>query len=466
MQGRMNFTDTIAAIATPPGEGGIGIVRISGAKAKSIALRCLRTAGGKQPQDIEDRKINYGMVVDQKLQQPLDEVIYFYMQKPRSFTAEDVVEIQAHGGMLVLSKILQIILSLGARLAEPGEFTMRAFLNGRIDLVQAESVIDLIRAKTDRAHELALAQLTGKTTAQLNILEAELYQLLIAIEAVLDYPEEGLPELERANLLARTAALIEKLTELAANIDEGRKIREGVLLVIVGRPNVGKSSLLNAIIQEERAIVTEIPGTTRDIIEAQFQLRGIPFILIDTAGVRETDNLIEKIGISKAEQYLNNADLNLLVLDGSQPLSEEDIYVINKIKAVAKPFLVVINKADLPLQIDLVQAQTISGGNFIEVSSLTREGFTELEATIIDLIGMGTLQWDDRPLLSRVRHKNALMKALEALQNFHKGLAAGFSEDLLAVDLRACLAALGEITGKEVSAEVVHGIFANFCIGK
>jgi tRNA modification GTPase len=462
----MNFTDTIAAIATPPGEGGIGIIRISGNEAKSIALACLRNSGGTKPQDLEDRRVNYGMVVDPEHHQPLDEVIYFYMQRPRSFTTEDVVEIQAHGGMLVLSKILQIILSLGARLAEPGEFTMRAFLNGRIDLVQAESVIDLIRAKTDRAHELALSQLTGRITSQLNKLEAELYQLLIKIEAVLDYPEEGIPEPERATLEVRTAALIEKLTNLADNIDEGRKIREGVQLVIVGRPNVGKSSLLNAFIQEERAIVTEIPGTTRDIIEAQFQFRGIPFILIDTAGVHETDNLVEKIGISKAEEYLNKADLILLVLDGSQSLTEEDRYVINKIKAKAKPFLVVINKADLPGQVDLAQAQSLTGSNIVEVSSLTRKGFTELEKTIIDLVGLGTLQWDDRPLLSRVRHKNALLKALEALKNFQTGLFSSYSEDLLAVDLRTCLAALGEITGKEVSAEVIHGIFATFCIGK
>jgi tRNA modification GTPase len=465
MEVKMNLTDTIVAIATPLGEGGIGIIRISGSDAKQIALACLRNSKGDQKTELEIRKVYYGLVVDSR-QQPLDEVIYFYLKKPRSFTAEDVVEIQAHGGMLILSKILRIILDLGARLAEPGEFTMRAFLNGRIDLVQAESVIDLIRAKTDRAHELALSQLTGRTTGKLNQVESELYQLLITIEAVLDYPEEGLPEPERNTLLANTANIITKLSELTANVDEGRKIREGVQLVIVGRPNVGKSSLLNAFIQEERAIVTETPGTTRDIIEAQFQLRGIPFILIDTAGVHETDDLIEKIGISKAEEYLNKADLILLVLDGSQALMDEDLYVINKIKTKAKPFLVVINKSDLTGQVDLDQAQSITGSNLIKVSSLTRAGFTELEEIIIDMVGLGALQWDDRPLLSRVRHKKALMKALEALQTFQAGLSCGYSEDILAVDLRTCLTALGEITGKDVSAEVINGIFTTFCIGK
>jgi tRNA modification GTPase len=463
---RMNFTDTIAAIATPPGEGGIGIIRISGNGAQAIALECLRRSDGTHPNAIEDHKIYYGMVYDPLSQQQIDEVIYFYLQKPRSFTAEDVVEIQAHGGILILTKILRIVLRLGARLAEPGEFTMRAFLNGRIDLVQAESVIDLIRAKTDRAHEIALSQLTGRTTGQLQALEAELYQLLIAIEAVLDYPEEGIPEIQKTTLLKRSATLITSLSRLVANVDEGRKIREGVQVVIVGRPNVGKSSLLNAFIQEERAIVTEIPGTTRDVIEAQLQLSGIPFILIDTAGVRKTDNPIEKIGIDKAEKYLQTADLVLLVLDGSQALTEEDRYVINKISESKKPFLAVINKADLPLRADELQVEKLTEDNFLLVSSLTREGFPQLENKIIDLVGLGKLQMDDRPFLSRVRHKDALTRALAALQTFQSGLRSGYSEDLLAVDLRTCLAAIGEITGKEVSAEVVHGIFTTFCIGK
>jgi tRNA modification GTPase len=463
---KMDLTDTIAAIATPLGEGGIGIIRISGNDAKAIALNCLRNSKGIQLSKFVNRRVYYGMIIDPKQQQQLDEVIYFYLQKPHSFTAEDVVEIQAHGGILVLTKILQIILDSGARLAEPGEFTMRAFLNGRIDLVQAESIIDLIRAKTDRAHELALGQLTGRTTNYLQQLETELYQLLIAIEAVLDYPEEGLPEVEKDTLKSRAKAINDDLSALAANIDEGRKIRDGVQLIIVGRPNVGKSSLLNAFIQEERAIVTEIPGTTRDIIETQFQLHGIPFILVDTAGIHETTNLIEKIGITKTEEYLQKADLILLVLDGSQPLKTEDHLLITKISSLAKPFLIVVNKVDLPLQLDLKQLEDFTSGNILTISSLTRAGFPKLETTLIDLVGLGTLQWDDRPLLSRVRHKKALSKALNALQTFQDGLKNGYSEDLLAVDLRTCLTALGEITGKDVTAEVMHGIFSTFCIGK
>jgi tRNA modification GTPase len=460
----MNFTDTIAAIATPPGEGGIGIIRISGNQAKSIALACLRNAKGVAPSKMETHRVYYGRFVDPADQQFIDEVIFFYFQKPRSFTAEDVVEIQAHGGTLILTKILRIILKQGSRLAGPGEFTLRAFLNGRIDLLQAESVIDLIRAKTDRAQELALKQLTGEVTSQLHKIEAELYQILIAIEAVLDYPEEGLPELSRTSLIKQAAALDVKLTELAANVDEGRKIREGVQVVIVGRPNVGKSSLLNAFIQEERAIVTEVPGTTRDIIEVQFQLQGIPFILIDTAGVRETENLIEIMGIRKAKEYIDHADLILLVLDASQPLTAEDRYVIDQIKN--RPFLVVVNKVDLPVRLETSLVQSLGSPRVIEISSLTREGFNFLETTIIEMVGLGEFHFDDRPILTRVRHKNALNQAREGLQTFQAGLISGNSEDLLAVDLRACLTALGEITGKTVSDEVIHGIFTTFCIGK
>jgi tRNA modification GTPase len=460
----MNFTDTIAAIATPLGEGGIGIIRISGNHAKSIALTCLRNAKGMAPLKMENHRIYYGRFINPANQQFIDEVIYLYFQKPHSFTTEDVVEIQAHGGTLILSKILQIILNQGARLAGPGEFTLRAFLNGRIDLLQAESIIDLIRAKTDRAHELALKQFTGEVTGQLHKIEAELYQILIAIEAALDYPEEGLPELTRTSLIKQAAALNVKITELAANVDEGRKIREGVQVVIVGRPNVGKSSLLNAFIQEERAIVTEVPGTTRDIIEVQIQLQGIPFILIDTAGVRETENIIERKGIRKAKEYIDHADLLLLVLDASQPLTTEDRYVIEQIKN--RPFLIVLNKVDLPVRLEKSFVQDLGSPKVLEISSLTREGFNLLETTIIEMVGLGELHFDDRPILSRVRHQNALNQAQEGLQTFQAGLRAGNSEDLLAVDLRACLTALGEITGKTVSDEVIHGIFTNFCIGK
>lgn len=460
----MNFTDTIAAIATPIGEGGIGIIRISGENAKSICLKLLRTAKGKQFKDLEDHRVYYGVVTNPDNGQTVDEALFFYNAKPHSYTAEAVVEIQIHGGMLVLSKVLNLVLSQGARLAEPGEFTMRAFMNGRIDLVQAESVIDLIRAKTDRSHELALSQLTGKTSQKLDQVETGLYEILVAIEAVLDYPEEGLPEIERSTLTQRTAEIEATLQDMAASVDEGRKIREGVNLVIVGRPNVGKSSLLNAFIQEERALVTEIPGTTRDLIETQFQLQGIPFRLIDTAGLHESDNLIEKMGMEKTEKSMAEADLILLVLDGSQPLTAEDRLVMAKVQPYQ--FMTIINKSDLPSRLDPNSLNFQSEPAPIKVSALTRAGFEQLEETIINMVGLGKLQLDDRPLLSRVRHKNAIQKALKALHTFQDGLQRGLSEDLLAVDLRESLAALGEISGKDVGTEILHRIFEDFCIGK
>jgi len=460
----MNYSDTIAAIATPIGEGGIGIIRISGPAAAGIAGRVLRTPSGKQFSGFKDHYLNYGRVIDPATGRIIDEALFFYAAKPRSFTAEDVMEIQVHGGLLLLQKILATVIGQGARLAEPGEFTLRAFLNGRIDLIQAESVIDLIRAQTDKAHELALAQLSGGATREINRLETELYQILIAIEAVLDYPEEGLPEPEMNEISAKVNQIKNALALLLKNSDEGRKIRDGITVTIIGRPNVGKSSLLNAFLREEKAIVTEIPGTTRDIIEAQIQLRGIPVRLIDTAGVRTAVNPIEQIGIAKAEHYIAISDLILLVLDGSEPLSDADRLVISKIEA--RKVLPLINKTDLPKRLTATDLPDFLSDKALEVSTLTEEGFSELEEAIVNLVGIGELRVDDRPLLSRVRHKNALEDAIAFLRSFQNGFANGISEDLLAVDLRACLAAMGEITGKNVGEEVLRGIFANFCIGK
>lgn len=460
----MNFSDTIAAIATPMGEGGIGIVRISGERALAIAEGVLRTAGGKRFSAVDDHRVYYGMALDPKSGQPLDEVLFFYLKKPHSFTAEDVVEIQAHGGTLSLSKILNSCLHQGARLAEPGEFTMRAFMNGRIDLVQAESIIDLIRAKSDKGHELALAQLTGKMTRKIYQLEAEVYELLIWMEAILDFPEDGIPEPERDRRLEQTVAWIEELRAMEKTVTEGQKIREGIRIALAGRPNVGKSSLLNAMIEEEKAIVTEIPGTTRDVIEVQFQLQGVPILLTDTAGLRDTDNPIEKIGIEKAKQAFESAQLILAVLDGSQPLDEADRFLLEQLDLTKT--IIVLNKSDLSPYLTREDLISYGVNRVVATSALTGEGLKQLEQFVIQGVGLGELRIDDRPMLSRVRHKQAIFAATEALENFRTGLSAGRSEDLLAIDLRACLAALGEITGKNVDEHVLEGIFANFCIGK
>lgn len=460
----MIFDDTIAAIATPIGEGGIGIIRISGPSAKDVGLKILVNPKEEFFSDINVRKVYYGLAVNPVNQQPLDEVIFFFLKGPNSFTGEDTLEIQAHGGTFILSKILEIVLRHGARLAEPGEFTQRAFMNGRIDLVQAESIIDLIRAKTEKAHELAMSQLTGKTSKIISEIEKDLYQILVTIEAALDFPEDDIPELQKEQLHSQASLSLHKLTGLLNGVDEGLKIRDGIRLVIVGRPNVGKSSFLNELVQEEKAIVTEIPGTTRDIIEAPFQLRGVPIRLIDTAGLRETENVIEQIGIAKTERSIEQADLIILVLDGSQPLTSDDDQVINKIKK--RPVLVLINKTDLPQVIQKKDLPWFDQNRIIEMSLLTKEGLDLVEERIIELVGLGEISLDDRPLLSRIRHKQALEQAVAALTDFIFGLTIGRSEDLLAVDLRASLNSLGIISGKNVSDEVIRGIFEQFCIGK
>lgn len=460
----MIFDDTIAAIATPIGEGGIGIIRISGRSAKEIGLKIL--VNGKKDffTEIQERKVYHGLVINPVNQQPVDEVIFFYLKAPKSFTGEDTLEIQAHGGVFILSKILEIVLHNGARMAEPGEFTQRAFMNGRIDLVQAESIIDLIRAKTDKAHELALSQLTGKTSELLSQIENDLYQILITIEASLDFPEEDILEPEIGQIHSQASEALVKLKTLLEGVDEGRKIQDGIKLVIVGRPNVGKSSFLNELVQEEKAIVTAIPGTTRDIIEAPFQLKGVLFRLIDTAGLRETENVIEQMGIAKTEQSIEQADLLILILDGSQPLTVEDERVIEKIKG--RKALVIINKTDLPQVLRKHDLPWFNQEQIIELSLLTKKGVDSVKDRIIELVGLGEVKLDDRPLLSKLRHKQALEQAISALEDFISGLTAGKSEDLLAVDLRSSLDSLGIISGKNVSDEVIRGIFEQFCIGK
>jgi tRNA modification GTPase len=458
------FLDTIAAIATPLGEAGIGVVRLSGPAAQSIALGLLRTARGEKLGGLQDHRVYYGKVVDPQTEQPVDEVIFFYAARPHSFTAEDTVEIQAHGSSYIVQRILELLLANGARLAEPGEFTQRAFLNGRIDLVQAEAVIDLIRAKTAKAHQLALNQLAGEPSRVIGRIEAALYDMLIHIEAVLDFPEEGIPDLQRAAMIDQSRELHGQLSAIYDRIDEGRKIKEGITLVITGRPNVGKSSILNALLGEEKAIVTPIPGTTRDLIEGFFQLQGVPIRLVDTAGLRPTDNPIEQIGIERARKLLDQADLVLFIVDNGAPFSEEDRAIAESL--ADKPVLLIVNKTDLPAQLDRAVLAHFQPLETVELSVVQRRGFERLEKAIIDLVGLGKLRLDDQPLLNSVRHKEALRQALDGLAAFREGMELSLTEDLLAVELRAVLAALGEITGKNVNEEVLHGIFAQFCIGK
>ncbi len=460
----MLLHDTIAAIATPLGESGIGVIRISGPDSLNLAYALLRTKKGLTFPQIQDHQLYYGNFIDPLTNQLIDEVLFFYAAQPRSFTAEDTVEIQTHGSMFLLQKVLEVITANGARLANPGEFTQRAFLNGRIDLIQAEGIIDLIRAKTDKAHQLALAQLSGKTSNHIQRLESELYQILVHIEALLDFPEEGIDELERDQLTRDTLEIQNQLSTIYDTIDEGRKIKEGISVVIAGRPNVGKSSLLNALLQEEKAIVTDIPGTTRDIVEGFFQVQGIPIRLIDTAGLRETANPIEQIGISKAEQIIAEADLVLLVFDNNASFTPEDQAIATKL--TGGKLLVVINKTDLPSVLERQSIDGLQPKKVIEVSVKNDRGIDQILQAILTLVGVGDINPDDRPMLSNIRHRNALRDAIASLETFSNGLELGMTEDLLAIDLRTALQALGEITGKNVSEAVIHGIFEKFCIGK
>jgi len=460
----MLIKDTIAAIATPFGEGGIGVIRISGTEAKEIGQKILRMKQEQEYLNFIPRQVYYGKVIDYHTKNTLDEVLFFYSPKPKSFTAEDTLEIQAHGGMYSLGRILASVVAAGARIAEPGEFSKRAFLNGRIDLMQAESIIDLIRAKTDKAQQLALTQLTGRTSEGLYKIEAMLYEILVSIEAILDFPEEGLPEIVRQELLTKSKQFGMQVQQLLEDYDEGRKIRDGIMIVIVGQPNVGKSSLLNWFLAEERAIVTDIPGTTRDLIEAQIQLQGIPVRLIDTAGIRETNHPIEQIGIEKAKKALLSADLILWLLDASQAFNEVDFEFYSLIQD--KKILLVLNKTDLPKQLNQIELAKFEQIPVLEISLMNKSGLDQLEQEICNQVGIGKIQIDDRPILSQIRHKQALLKTKLALESFEYGLSLQISEDLLAIDLREALTALAEITGKNVTAEVVHGIFSQFCIGK
>jgi tRNA modification GTPase len=460
----MQAQQTIAAIATPPGEGGIGIVRISGPQAAIIGFKLLQDMKNRPFNEFEDRRVYHGRVVDHRSGRVLDDVLFFIARAPHSYTAEETLEIQAHGGPQILASILAAVLAAGALLAEPGEFTKRAFLNGRIDLIQAEAVIDLIRARTAAAQQLALSQLAGTVSTELIAVEGRIYYWLVAIEAALDFPEDGIPELARQELTTELPDLIGRLEQLLTGLEQGRRIRDGLLIVIAGRPNVGKSSLLNAFLAEDRAIVTEIPGTTRDLLEAELQWDGVPVRLVDTAGLHETKNPVEQIGIAKACQALQAADLILLVFDGSRSLTAADHELLRSFEG--RPVLLIINKTDLPQRIHAADFTEFSILRILETSLIGGNGITAIESAVREMVDLGRLQVSDAPLLSRLRHQQALKEALRALEAFQAGFQTGFSEDILAVDLRTAAVALGSLTGKQVTSEVIETIFAQFCIGK
>ena len=455
--------DTIAAVATAYGEGGIGIIRISGEEALPILQGIFEFHGDTDT--FTSRRMTYGKIIDKEKNQIIDEVLAVYMKGPKTYTAEDVVEINCHGSMVSLRKTLALVLRKGARLAEPGEFTKRAFLNGRLDLSQAEAVIDMIRAKTDKSFDVAVSQLEGRLSLKVEEIRQKLLDLLVDITVNIDYPDEDIEEMTYEKLeesIVETQDMIEKLL---ATSSTGRMIREGIKIAIVGKPNVGKSSLMNGLLKETRAIVTDIPGTTRDTIEEVLSIRNIPVYLVDTAGIRETSDKVEKIGIEKSKEAFNQADFILFLLDGSRPLEEEDLQIMEFLKE--KKSLVLINKRDLGEAISIEEiAAKLPASQVIEASLLKGQGITEIEDAVEDLVYGGEIVQKESMMVNNVRHIELLQQAVKSLTDALHMSERREALDFIEVDVKNAYEKLGEIIGETVSDDIINEVFARFCLGK
>lgn len=460
------FDDTIAAIATPPGEGGIGIVRVSGPLAKEIGLALFSFA--KEVDNPKSHRLYYGKIIDPASGQAVDEALVSFMFAPYTFTREDVVEFNCHGGIMPLAKTLELVLRQGARVAAPGEFTQRAFLHGRIDLAQAEAVIQVIRAKTETAMLLGTAQLFGKLSGAVRDVRQMLLSVLAHLEASIDFPEhQDVEELAREEMRRKARTGLESIEGLLATADRGRILREGVRTAIIGRPNVGKSSLLNALLRQQRAIVTEIPGTTRDILEESINVGGIALTIVDTAGIRETADRVEQIGVERSREALETADLILYVLDASSGVDEEDCEILRLV--ADKPCIVVANKTDLLADAaEAIHSLPIAAPPFpvVAVSVLENRGLSALEDAIIEVVFQGNVRPAQSAMVTSARHKDALKRARDALADMLAAVENGYAADILAIDLYAALEALGEITGESVGPDLAEEIFRTFCIGK
>lgn len=457
--------DTIAAVATAYGEGGIGIIRISGAKAKEILGKLFVSRYLTELESIVNKRLYHGFIQDPQTQHNIDEVLAVFMQGPFSYTAEDVVEIQCHGSIISLKQILTLVLAQGARLAEPGEFTKRAFLNGRLDLTQAEAVIDVIKAKSEKGFALAVNQMEGGLSDQIRALRAQLLELLVQLTVNLDYPDEDIEELTYGQLENSLSLMYNELMELLATADTGRIIREGLQVAIIGKPNVGKSSLMNALLRESRAIVTEIPGTTRDTIEEVLTIGQIPVRLVDTAGIRQTDDQIEQIGIERSKASFNQADLVIFMIDGSKPLEEEDWQIIDHLEG--KKVIVLMNKSDLPQQVDEADLRRPFGAAKVIHGAVKQgQGVAELEKEILALVYGGKVKQENSLLITNVRHQALLGAAEEALKDAFAMAGQREALDFIEVDVKRAFDFLGEIIGESVTDEVIDQVFARFCLGK
>jgi len=456
----MYIRDTIAAVSTPAGNGGIGIVRVSGDQASAICETLFRPVsnGG-----LTSHRFYFGAVIDPQSNDPVDEAMAVLMRSPRSYTREDVLELHCHGGMLVVERVLSLVLQAGARLAEPGEFTRRAFLNGRIDLVQAEAVMDIIGARTDAALKLAQRQRSGLLSQRITEARGHILLALGLVEAYLDFPEDDLGETDTISISNAVTSARNCISSLLSGFDEGRILREGIAVLIIGKPNAGKSSLLNRLLNENRAIVTHIPGTTRDIIEETINLGGLPVRLLDTAGIRHTVDMVEQEGINRTLDQIPQADLVLFVLDSSRPFEHEDQLIhdaLSRSRTIA-----VLNKSDLPRMLDL--PSNFSNLQQLSISANSGFGVDELKQVVRSSFLDGS-HLDSREFvaISRARHRDVLLSAQSLLQRFESGLSSEVGLELLALDLREALAAVGSVTGQVTTDDLLDVIFTSFCIGK
>ncbi|PIU41919.1 MAG: tRNA uridine-5-carboxymethylaminomethyl(34) synthesis GTPase MnmE [Candidatus Omnitrophica bacterium CG07_land_8_20_14_0_80_42_15] len=488
---KIGLDDTIVAISTPVGEGGIGIVRLSGKEALSIADKIFLSRNGTRPSKVKTYTTHYGHIVKNHPPSPkasadvrrsfneggqksktsnlepevIDEVILTVMRSPKSYTKEDTVEINCHGGIVPLKRTLELVMSLGARLAEPGEFTKRAFLNGRIDLSQAEAVLDIIRSKTDASLKAALGQLEGKLSKEIRGIRETIMNFYIHVEAAVDFPEEDIQIFNSIELSKNMEGVLKKLKALIESSECGKVLREGVSMVICGKTNVGKSTLMNAFLKEDRVIVTPIPGTTRDVIEEVINIKGIPLRVADTAGIIDSSCLIEKESIAKTKKCINDSDLILLLLDNSRELSAEDKHIIDIIKD--KKTIIVVNKIDLPNKLNLKKVKSeLPDKKSVEISAAKGLGMDVLEKTILRMVWNGEVFSSNDVLVTNVRHTEAIKKAYEYIGKAKESLSKGLSPEFIALDIKESLNYLGEVIGEMAGEELLNRIFGEFCIGK
>lgn len=456
---------TIAAISTAPAIGGIGIVRMSGEKCFDILEKIFVQ---KNPQKIENIKgytIKYGKIIDTSNNKVIDEVLVSYFKCPKSYTAENMCEINSHGGIIVLRKILEMCLINGAKLAEPGEFTKRAFLNGRIDLTQAEAIIDIINAKSSREAQESANQIEGFLSKKIHEIRKKIIDLMVDIEANIDYPEYDIEEVSNNSAREKLEEVENELVKLSKSFESGKILKEGIKIAIIGSPNAGKSSLLNAILKEERAIVTDIAGTTRDIIEEQVIIGGIPFKIIDTAGIRNAENKIEQIGIEKSKKVAKNSDVIIAVFDNSKELNSEDKEILELLKE--KKSVIVLNKMDL-ISCDLKNKKEIKETNrpIVEIAVKEEKGLDNLYKELIDMFNLNQINLDNELIITNIRHQNLINKAIESTKMALNDLKMSMPIDIISINIKQILEHLGEITGDNVSEDIIKNIFSKFCLGK